>query len=440
MVLVLNGCTPECGGPSCESAWPRSELIVARGSDLRERTTSAELPDRVLGSLVDGAAWEVDVLAGTLVVGMPERGSVALLERPVGEQSVDDLLVRRFDRPGERFGASVAVVDGHIWVGAPDAEGGRGAVYRYPPDAVGSDDYDLRFLGTRPADGLGANVVACGDLTGDGRGEVLVNAQAFATPDDPDWSGEVEPLAGAVFLLRSDQWTSDEHRPWRTGPTWVGGERAAGAGWSLACGDLTADGEPDIVIGAPFVGADDAGAVFVRAGEEALVSGTLRGTDPYTLRPREGEAGWFGASLAVDDGRLAVGAPGASDGAGVVAVYSDVPSFPGAAFPMSILRNERDEPEHFGTFVGFGDLDGDGGGQLAVGMPDRAWLDANNEARSRYDVGVLWMYDGPEAGSPGPERRIVGERPFERVGRGLRWRDVDGDGADELLLPTRAPE
>ncbi|MCB9690765.1 MAG: FG-GAP repeat protein [Alphaproteobacteria bacterium] len=451
-------CTPECGGPSCESAWPASRLLVVRSGDLGPRTTTDDVRDAVLGSLPDGAGWSVDGRVGALLVGMPERGSIAVVDVPTGEEPVEDVLSVRLDRQGEGFGTSVAWADTdgdgepELWVGAPDADGGRGIVYRFPPGTTDPAGYDLRIVGGMPADGFGTALVACGDVTGDGLQDLLATSPRFAEPTDPSWTrpGDVgvPRLAGAVVLLASERLATGRQAPWDVGPVWWGPEAAAGAGYAMACGsDLTGDGSADVAIGAPFVGSDDTGVVFVQPGGlREAPGGMLTEEESWTVLPRETERGRFGASLATVDGALVVGAPAWSGGQGAVVVYDDVPRFPGTAVPVARFTNPRAEPEHFGKHVAVGDLDADGLWDLWVGAPDRRAIDATNDARSRYDIGWGWVWwgSGREGWSavpaPAADAELGGRQPFERVGRATVLRDLDGDGRAEVLDPVRAPD
>jgi hypothetical protein len=462
LLLGLIACTPECGGPACESAWPATTLFVLGRSDLVDRTSPSGLVGQVLGTLPDGASWSVLGGSEEVWVGMPERGAVARIRVPTGAQRVSEVLVTRLERQGEAFGNAIARVDTdgdgtpELWVGAPDAEGGRGAVYRFQPDALDGDDFDLRWVGGTPADALGEAVFGCGDVTGDGLADVVAVAPWFEEPTDEGWTpverladGRLgfESLAGAVFLLASETLGAGETRPWMAGPTWWGPDRGAGAGGSVACReDVTNDQRPDIVIGAPFVGSDDAGMVFVREGGSEQVGGRLDRLDAYTIVPRVGEEGQFGASIAVRDRSVAVGAPTANGGSGSVLVYEAVPRFPGAAFPSARFDNERSEPDHFGQHVVWGDLDGDALGDLWVGAPDRRVIDTTNEARTRYDTGAAWVWLGAGRSNwtteltPSPDHTWLGEQPFARVGRRTVLTDLDNDGLDEILQPVRAAD
>lgn len=434
VVALVVGCSQECGGPSCASAWPASRLHVARRGDLLGR--SPDLGDDVLtGSLVDGAAWSVAGAGPQILVGMPERGAVVLLAPPVGDVTVEEAEILRLERGDEAFGTSVAWGDtdgdgeAEIWVGAPEAEGGRGAVYRF--SAQGGEP-DLRLVGGSPSDGLGTRVQVCGDLTGDGRSDVVTTAPRFLAPDEAGWRDvDLPSLAGAVFVV-ADRQPGVDVPVWTRGPAFWGPERAASAGAGVACGaDLTGDSLVDLAVGAPLVGGS--GSVFVVPGGAGLVGGVL---DP------EGERVWssdepaarFGASLATASGLLLVGAHGADGGRGRAVRIST------GAVDLE-LEGTSGMSAHLGRHLALGDLDGDGALDVWVGAPDHAVLDATNDARSRYDVGWAGVWTDV-AGEPSvlPDLEVAGIDPFQRVGRATVLHDLDGDGRAEILQPVRAAE
>jgi hypothetical protein len=83
-----------------------------------------------------------------------------------------------------------------------------------------------------------------------------------------------------------------------------------------------------------------------------------------------------------------------------------------------------------------GDIDGNRIPDLLVGAPD--WVLPNG-----HDVGRLFIWHGgsPWAGTEiageDNHRAVEGRRPYQRVGRTALWVDLDEDGDDDLLIPTR---
>lgn len=416
------GCTTECGGPSCVSAWPVSRLHVIPVTRLRERDPLAG-SDQVVGTLAQGADWSVAGAGGQLLVGMPEAGVVVLLEPPEGAAAVEDLEVLRLEVADERFGASVAwretAGEPEIWVGAPGADGGRGAVYRYSAEG----ELLLRLVGGSPADGLGERVQTCRDLDGDGLSDVVATAPRFLAPEGWD---PLPSLAGALFVI-AERTPGLDVPVWERGPAVWGAQPAVAAGADLVCSaDLTGDGRVDLLVGAPFV--DDVGAVYVRAGGAGFVHGPLRDDEEIGRGTEVGER--YGMALEVLAGSPVVGRPGAVSGEGAVSLL-------GTAVELS---NPRRQPDHVGRHLAVGDLDGDGTPDLWVGAPDRRVVDTANEARTRYDAGWAGLWYGPPTAAS-PDRTLVGTRPFQRIGRSTVLYDLHDDGELEILEVVRdAPE
>jgi hypothetical protein len=210
----------------------------------------------------------------------------------------------------------------------------------------------------------------------------------------------------------------------------LGGAPEAGDefGHALAAGDFDLDGFGDLAIGVPFEdlgSADDTGNVGVVYGQAAFGPPFARsqGFDQdAVLGPGNTESGdRFGWALASGDfdgdgvGDLAIGHPfednsGASNGDadGGVTVLLGVPA--AVLSParrrhfVSGLEGVPGEPaEHakgFGRALAAGDFDGDGHGDLAIGMP-------NDDEGGLVDVGsVVVLYgalfaDGFESASAG---------------------------------------
>lgn len=442
LFLPLMGCTSECRGPACEQAWPASILHRVTADGLGSAADLDDLPFQVLGALEDGAHWSVAANDDRIVVGMPERGAVVWFDAITARADVEDLTLGRLERLDEAFGSAVAFVDtdgdgrDELWVGAPDADDGRGAVYGYELGELDADAFTTRRTGNTPDDGVGTTLHACRDLDGDGRDEVLTTAPRLA-----DVGGEpIARLAGAVIRLAPG--LSEGAVPLDSDTAWWGDEAGAGVGWSVDChNDVTADGRTDVVIGSPFAGTDDNGLVFVRPGGTELQGGPLMRTDPWTLIPPDDGPLRFGAAVGTAGSTVVVGAPHASSGGGRVYVYDEPSQFPGLAQPTVRLDNPTDQPDHFGSHLALGDLDGDGLSDLVVGAPDRRQVDTVNDARTEYDVGALWLWTGSDRAtwtSRAPD--AIGTHAFQRVGRSPVFADLDGDGAHDLLLPVRAPE
>jgi hypothetical protein len=129
-----------------------------------------------------------------------------------------------------------------------------------------------------------------------------------------------------------------------------------------------------------------------------------------------------------------VGAPGWDGGRGAVYLYRSLDDE--APRAVAAYDNERGTPDHLGRTIATGDLDGDGRAELLLGAPDYR---IDNRT---YGVGRLWVF-GPDQPFGAPLSDALGEltdtQPFRRIGADVLTVDLDGDGADEVSLPTRRP-
>jgi hypothetical protein len=157
----------------------------------------------------------------------------------------------------------------------------------------------------------------------------------------------------------------------------------------LAAGDLDADGDDDLVVGAPLEdsAADEQGAIFVYPGGEDP-SGFFADATFYfsSMTQRSGVATVpgasddFGAALAIgnfdadDERELVVAAPGFGGGAGAVFVFqgggAEAIVAPGVRYDASHFGcGTPTAGDLFGAALAAGDANGDGYDDLAIGVP-----------------------------------------------------------------------
>ena len=469
-----------CRGPGCEAEYPAGRLALLRGEELVPGAELGAVSDAsaVWQGVIDGGAdWVVDALPaytegdvdpivqpGRIVIGQPEADAVVMV---ADSDTFDELTpLLRWSQADTQFGTDIAVAPRQddpsrfdLVVGAPGWSLGRGAVYLFL-DAGEQATTDTSFPnitieGSTVEDRLGSVVRLCSDLTGDGFPEILVTAPWFLEPDS--WpidvgNDPIDPLAGAVFLLESEAVRShdaDTALPWELGRVWWGDQMGANAGHDARCdADLTGDGVSDLIIGAPFHADDERGRVYILSGGELPDSGPLKRAAWHFLKSPTLDA-WFGMAVApIDaDGEppmdLAVGAPGWPDGRGRVLVYAgaDIQAEirqGTSAKPLVTFVTDSFNPVHFGRELDVGDVDGDLRDDLMIGAPD--WL----EGRNGYDTGRAWIWFGNgrdrwsgNLSDTDADVTLLGADPFDRVGGSLKLRDVDADGLDDALLPTR---
>lgn len=139
-----------------------------------------------------------------------------------------------------------------------------------------------------------------------------------------------------------------------------------------------------------------------------------------------------GSAMAVGDldgdgfGDLVVGAPGDPRDRSVV---PRVMIFRGSGGELGDLPDvvlEGEQGSGFGRALAIGDLDGDGRAELAVGSPTAA-----------ADAGEIGLFTGLPGASE-PVARLPAGEPGSLGGWSLVAADLDGDGADELIVGAPA--
>jgi len=375
--------------------------------DLPQMVDRAEIGDRF------GAALATGDLNGDgfadLAIGVP------------GEDFGDAQLTRDSGAVAVLFGTSGGLTTAGDWLVSPRTVRG---------DQFGS------AVAVGPFDGLAGDDLAAGAPGAD------VGAAADA--------GAVVVLAGttAEFAARYVQ-----------GGGGVGGAAESGDrfGAALASADLSGDGHPDLVAGAPgeAVGtAARAGAVVYLPGSAGGLTATgdrvyVQGGGGLGGRAESGDR--FGEVLATGQANtggpadLVVGAPGenlaAGAGAGAVSVLYGATGGPSTAGDQLFYQGAGgipDAPETndgFGSALAVGDVDGDSFPDLAVGVPGEEYF-------ANVDVGDVILLHGTAGGLSGAGAQsmqqeisnIGSNEAGDHIGSALAARDFDADGAGDLVV------
>ncbi|MCP4809355.1 MAG: hypothetical protein GY913_11745 [Proteobacteria bacterium] len=356
-----------------------------------------------------------------------------------GEMAAADLVGLYSTGETSRFGMSVTAADRdggasvarEIIVGAENYDG-EGAVFFFRPEFAqtgGTSDDAGKVVTSGLTDSLFGAASFAGDFDSDGREDVVVGA----------------PKKGMVFLFGSGDVSgvaSDVAEGWydasgRVGTSLTGspeeGWVAAGAGSSngvhvfdyqavddldvsvvldadggdfgtaVAAIDYGSDGVVEVAAGAPSDG--DGGATFVLA-----VDADSFDPSADALAEMTG-AGGFGTALAVADldgdghDDLAVGAPSAASGSGVVSIH------PGPDLGAAEWELEGTGSAFFGAALGSCDVDGDGGLDLLV-----------HADLAEDQAGVVFVFLEPETGhfeDGDADAQVVGAKSGASLGASM---------------------
>jgi hypothetical protein len=183
---------------------------------------------------------------------------------------------------GDEFGAAVAVGDvtgdgRRDLVLSALGENGYGMLHLLPGVAGGLTATGSSTLTAAGVGALGGNdyfggSLAIGDVTGDRKGEIVVGA-AYGFLRSGPWCGFVAVIRGAATLSATGARLIDEDSPGMAGVC----EDFDSFGWRVAAGDLTGDGLAEVVVGSRGEGIGsfyDAGYYTVLPGSTAGVTTT----------------------------------------------------------------------------------------------------------------------------------------------------------------------
>lgn len=155
---------------------------------------------------------------------------------------------------------------------AVDTDVGDGAVYLFlgaPSSRWRLTDAEAVFYGRDRAH-AGESLAAAGDVNADGFDDIVIGAWGF----DDDGAG-----SGAAFVVYGP--LSGTHDLLNDADTTVAGDAAEYFGYSVAgAGDVDADGQPDLIVGAIISGGGDDGGVGPGAAYLLLGGGALLANPP----------------------------------------------------------------------------------------------------------------------------------------------------------------
>jgi hypothetical protein len=345
-------------------------------------------------------------------------------------------LIRVHQSPNEEDGGQFGIVVS----GVPDVDGdGRGDVligarFESPGSSPVRAGRSYLFSGAtgallrefvspnQAADGFFGIVAGLPDVDGDGRGDILIGAANEGPPPSPAGAGRAYLFSGSTGALLHTLASPNEEAGGLFGHT------------VAAVPDADGDGLTDLLVGADF---EDPGTSPNDAGRAYLFSSVSGALLHQLQSPNEEAGGFFGGALA--------GVPDVDgDGRGDVIVGADFedpdssPTDAGRAYVFSgttgallhtLASPAEEETSRFGFGVaGLGDLDGDGRGDILVGVP------FEDPGTGPLDAGRAYLFSGAAGllrGTLASPAEMADGRFGESVA-GLG--DVDGDGVADVVV------
>lgn len=274
-----------------------------------------------------------------------------------------------------------------------------------------SQDFSTMPETAENGDGFGA-ALAAGDFDADGNDDLAIGVPAESV------AGSGCPSSGAVHVLYGDLGAGLillDNQLWHALNVDTGDDCGFNDIWgaTLAAGDLSADGAADLVIGAPFEdlpGVVDAGAITLLLGGVgtglSTAASTLFDETDFAVAANPQTDDRFGYSLAIGDFRtdaipgrldLAIGIPKDRVWNGFESVATGSVLLTGgtllqpsqaklvapglAGYTGSFVAGQE-----FGWAIAAGDFNGDGHGDLTVGVP--------GDDTAAVAAGALWIAYG----------------------------------------------
>lgn len=499
-ITILDAPTLSVPGPqSVNEGQPLIFDVAVPGGQSNSTVTTSNLPEGATLTATSASVWQFKwtpsyTQAGIYSVTFRAGASAGSESKDVRitvydaqrelSKEAGDLVVYGANGPvprnvldaGDATGTSVATGDlngdgiADLVIGAPFANNGTqdvgrdtGAVYVFfgKPSLGGALDLaqqkpDVTLYGERSYDSFGASL-AIGDISGDGKPDLIIGAPLADTTDRRD-CGKVYALFGAFPTDGLD--ANKAAIIARIASLTINGSKAGDKlGASVAAGRFrNKTGPVDLLAGATGVDGKsevseqtvtDAGAVYLFAGGAALSKelDLAKVSPAYTLLgdPALG-SGQLGSSLAVGDFNgddytdFAVGAPfanGLTRATGYAYLVLGNTGLAGARVAtganVGLLISGTSESDNFGTAVALSDINGDGYADFVMGAPGG---DGPNNTRPNSGE-VLIFYGG--VGVQGKTSLIYGvgrsgDAIADALGTSLATGDFNGDGIADLIL------
>ena len=296
-------------------------------------------------------------------------------------------------------------------------------------------------------DFTGSSVAGAGDIDADGVADLIVGAHG------DDHGG---PNAGAVFLMSGADLGTNQSLNLVNARWFLYGD---GANSYLGIpvsggGDIDGDGFSDVLVGAPGYSNDEGRAYLMLGSHLALAPGTnySMATDAHFILDADASASYTGRALdfAQDiDGDgfedVLVGAPwieGASLSGGVYLVLSGSFVSPGSTISLSNADHFFEGDVSYDGTAGFGvsgvdDLEGDGLGDVLIGVPAETSQGRTGEVRVQFSstLATLWSNSTHSTSVTSSNLHLNGNLVDDHLGYRVQdVGDVDGDGVGDFSV------
>ncbi len=402
----------------------RNPVSINFFRQLNKDTNADGYADNIVGApLYNSNQGRVYIFTGTLG-GIASQVATAANAVLTGEAS------------NNYFGGSVALGDvngdgySDAIVGAYRYNTYQGRVYIFYGTTTGiasqsATTAGVTLTGEGSNNGFGVSI-SLGDINGDGYTDVIVGANRINTNQG----------AGYIFHGASAGIASQGAA---TANTIFSGIAAADElGYSLALGDVNADGCADVVIAAYRDNNTYQGRAYIFQGSLSGIASQSTATANTTLT---GEAALdkFGWSVAIGDvnadsyADIAVGAPGFNGGTnqGRAYLFHGSPTgiaSQGAAAANTILTAEGSSNE-LGSAVSLSDINGDGFSDLLIGA-----VRYNNNYQGRAYVFQGGASGIASQGAAAANTILTGQGAGDQFGGAVALSDLNGDGYTDILV------